>query len=78
VGLLEEVQAAQEARRVVLCSVCKAIRAMDEREADELEAVLDRDDVDARSLADVLRVRGYDVKQQAVQRHRRGACGGAR
>jgi hypothetical protein len=71
-GLLDEVKEEQLGRRRGgECSVGKMMRRMDRKDAAELTAALEDEDITAASIAAVLQRRGFDVKYQAIQRHRR-------
>lgn len=79
-GLLEEAQAEKERRRPPGCAVGKALKAMDKKDAADLQQLLDDiEGYDAPVIVTVLANRGFRASQHAVQTHRRkGCCGQSR
>lgn len=64
----------QESRTFkVVCGVGKALVRLN-GEAEALEAALSNPDVTSTAIARVLKRRGIDVSDSAVQRHRRQVC----
>lgn len=71
-GLLEEAQQEQAGRRRGdECGVGRLLRRVSDEERLEIQALLDDDDLTSPVITTVLQRHGYDVKYQAVQRHRR-------
>lgn len=76
-GLLGEVQAAQEAGpRPGLPCIVKKIRAgLEGEDLEEFEIALSDDGIKATILSEVLRRRGFRVARGALNNHRRRVCG---
>jgi GAF domain-containing protein len=79
VGLLGEVQEAQEARkRARVCGLTRVLRELDEGDAADLVAAMDDKKLMHTTIAEVLVARGFEINDQIISRHRRGQCGCAR
>lgn len=59
------------------CSVCIALLTMDATDRDTLQSWLDNEHLRSLELVKWLQADGVShIGQQAIQRHRRGACSG--
>lgn len=73
-GLKEALEAQAKARPGYQCSVCKLIDELPHDEAQALMEALGSPLVHGSMIARALQSEGHDVKQNTVQRHRRGDC----
>ena len=60
------------------CSVCLALQTMGKDDAAALTTAMADVQFAGSAIARALNAEGYDIADQAVNRHRRGACRGAR
>lgn len=76
-GLLDEIKAAQQQHKPSTCTVGIILRQYAEKDPDReaLMAALSDPTIYGTSISKVLKSRGLEVGAQAIQRHRRKACG---
>jgi hypothetical protein len=75
VGLLEEVEQAQQVQRVgAVCGVHRVLERLAPADADDLRAVLGDPDVMHATIVRVLKARGFEVGRESIANHRRGVC----
>ena len=73
-ALAEALAAAKAEPSIIKCSVCKALRAMDDGDREVLEAALADADYQSEQIGRALRAEGFQVQGQAIARHRNGKC----
>jgi hypothetical protein len=56
------------------CSVAIAMRQMDEPTVKKFQAAMANDNAPSTQIAQAVQDLGFQVRYEAVQRHRRGAC----
>jgi hypothetical protein len=56
------------------CSVAIAVRQMDKATVAKFEAAMANDNAPSTQIAKAVQDLGFQVRYEAVQRHRRGAC----
>ena len=76
-GLLEEARAEQHRKKQAHrpCPVAVVLASMSDKDASELRDVMDDKDIDAPTIAKVLAMRGFEVADRAIQKHRRDSGG---
>lgn len=72
-GLLDELRQEQSPPKH-LCGVAKVLTHMDKKQSADLLAALADPTIMATNISRVLARHGFDVKPDALRRHRKGEC----
>lgn len=73
-GLMDDIRAEQDAKRVLKCPVARLIAELPDKDSDDLRAALDDDSISNVAIARALERRGHNVRADAIGNHKTRRC----